>query len=260
MRTLYPAMRLAAVMLAAATLLGPAAAIEADWLVVEQPLADTIRQTRESSAAGGTAVLPAAPAVTGTHKPLSGKPHRRGFLQALFAPREPDARRAAPQRPRATKAVRRTIAPQYLPATVYYETNEKPGTIIIDTSTRYLYLVQERGRARRYGVGVARTGFNWSGTARVGRKAEWPTWTPPAAMRKRQPDLPISMAGGPNNPLGARALYLFKGGRDTLYRIHGSNEPWTIGHAVSSGCIRMRNQDVEELYRQVGIGTKVIVM
>jgi lipoprotein-anchoring transpeptidase ErfK/SrfK len=154
----------------------------------------------------------------------------------------------------------RTIDPKYLPAVVAYDTAEKPGTIIIDPQAKYLYLVQDGGVARRYGVGVGREGFGWSGRVRVGRKAEWPRWTPPQAMRKRQPDLPKSMEGGPNNPLGARALYLFNEGRDTLYRIHGSNEPWTIGQAVSSGCIRMRNQDVTELYSRVGVGTRVIVL
>jgi lipoprotein-anchoring transpeptidase ErfK/SrfK len=151
------------------------------------------------------------------------------------------------------------IDPAFLPALVDYPTAEKPGTIVIDTGARYLYLVLDGGKAQRYGVGVGREGFGWSGTVHVGRKAEWPTWTPPPAMRKRQPYLPISMPGGPNNPLGARALYLYDGGRDTLFRIHGSNEPWTIGRSVSSGCFRMRNEDVIALYERVGVGTKVVV-
>ncbi len=154
----------------------------------------------------------------------------------------------------------RTFNPKYLPSVVAYETVESPGTIIIDPQAKYLYLVLEGGMAQRYGVGVGREGFGWSGRVRIGRKAEWPTWTPPAAMRQREPDLPVSMAGGLDNPLGARALYLFNDGRDTLYRIHGSNEPWTIGLAVSSGCIRMRNEDVTELYSRVGVGTRVIVL
>jgi len=155
---------------------------------------------------------------------------------------------------------RRIFDPKYLPRVVAYETVESPGTIIIDPQAKYLYLILEGGMAQRYGVGVGREGFGWSGRVRIGRKAEWPTWTPPAAMRKRQPDLPVTMAGGPDNPLGARALYLFDEGRDTLYRIHGSNEPWTIGMAVSSGCIRLRNEDVSELYSRVGVGTTVIVL
>jgi lipoprotein-anchoring transpeptidase ErfK/SrfK len=130
-----------------------------------------------------------------------------------------------------------------------------PGTIVIDTAHKFLYLVQPGGKALRYGVGVGRQGFAWHGTETIAAKREWPDWTPPADMLKRQPDLPRHMAGGPNNPLGARALYL----GDTLYRIHGSNQPWTIGHAVSSGCIRMTNKDVKDLYNRVKVGTKVIV-
>ena len=161
---------------------------------------------------------------------------------------------AAAYNPRPTTPSRQ-IAPQFLPTVVPYTTSHKAGTIIIDTNTRYLYLVQGDGTARRYGVGVGRPGFEWAGTHKVTRKAEWPDWRPPAAMRKRQPDLPAFMPGGPANPMGARALYL----GSTLYRIHGSNEPWTIGGAVSSGCIRMRNEDVIDLYNRVGVGVKVIV-
>ena len=139
---------------------------------------------------------------------------------------------------------------------VDYQGPEKPGTIIINTNERYLYLVNRDGTARRYGVGVGRPGFEWAGTHRVSRKAEWPGWTPPAEMRARQPGLPQHMEGGPRNPLGARALYL----GSTLYRIHGSNEPWSIGHAVSSGCIRMRNEDVMDLYERVPVGTSVKVL
>jgi len=163
---------------------------------------------------------------------------------------------AAP--PKAAK--RREIGEQFLPTVVDYDTSQAPGTIVVDPSSRHLYLVQEGGKAKRYGIGVGREGFGWSGSVKVGRKAEWPTWTPPAEMRKRQPDLPVSMAGGPDNPLGARALYLYQGGKDTLFRIHGSNEPWTIGQAVSSGCFRMRNEDVVDLYDRVKVGAKVVVL
>ncbi|EFO34555.1 ErfK/YbiS/YcfS/YnhG [Roseibium sp. TrichSKD4] len=151
---------------------------------------------------------------------------------------------------------RRQIAPQFLPTIVDYRGPHKAGTIIINTNEKYLYLVQKDGTARRYGVGVGKPGFEWAGTHKVTRKAEWPDWRPPAAMRKRRPDLPNFMPGGPENPLGARALYL----GSTLYRIHGSNQPWTIGHAVSSGCIRMRNEDVSDLYERVGVGTTVHVI
>lgn len=160
----------------------------------------------------------------------------------------------------AAPRVSHAIDSAFLPKMVNDPTGEKPGTIVIDTSARYLYLVLADGRAQRYGVGVGREGFGWSGRVAIGRKAEWPTWTPPAEMRKRQPYLPVSMVGGPGNPLGARAMYLYDGGRDTLFRIHGSNEPWTIGHAVSSGCIRMRNEDVIDLYSRVSVGTRVVVM
>ncbi len=150
----------------------------------------------------------------------------------------------------------RQIDPKFLPAVVDYKGPHKPGTIVVDTNTRYLYLVQNDGTARRYGIGVGKPGFEWAGTHKVTRKAEWPDWRPPASMRKRRPELPTFMAGGPNNPLGARALYL----GSSLYRIHGSNEPWSIGHAVSSGCIRMRNEDVTDLYERVGVGATVIVI
>lgn len=139
-------------------------------------------------------------------------------------------------------------------------TGEAPGAITVDTGNRYLYLSMAGGRAMRYDVGVGREGFEWGGTVRVGRKAEWPGWTPPAAMLKRRPDLPRHMAGGVDNPLGARAMYLYSGNRDVGYRIHGSNEPDTIGQAVSSGCIRMLNADVEDLYERVRVGAKVVVL
>ena len=138
---------------------------------------------------------------------------------------------------------------------VSYETKYKPGTIVIETSERRLYLVLADGKAMKYGVGVGRDGFRWSGQHRITRTAEWPGWTPPAQMRKRVPDLPAYMPGGPDNPLGARALYI----GSTLYRIHGTSEPWTIGQAVSSGCIRLTNEDVTDLYERVRVGALVVV-
>lgn len=139
-------------------------------------------------------------------------------------------------------------------------TREPPGTIVIDTNSRHLYLIQPNGQAIQYGIGVGRQGFTWKGNARVGRKQEWPRWIPPKEMLARRPDLPESMDGGIENPLGARALYLFQGSKDTLFRIHGTNEPNTIGQAVSSGCIRMMNADVIDLYQRVGVGTRVVVL
>ncbi len=155
-------------------------------------------------------------------------------------------------------------AAKYAPRVVHYITDEKPGTIIIDTRTKYLYLVLGHDKARRYGIGVGRYGFQWSGVARIGAKQKWPDWHPPKEMIERElkkygRKLPEVMKGGPDNPLGARAMYLFQNGRDTLYRIHGTNQPWTIGRAVSSGCIRLRNEDVVDLYKRVKIGAKVVV-
>jgi len=148
------------------------------------------------------------------------------------------------------------VSPVYLRQVVHYATSERSGTVVVDTGAHFLYFVLGDGRALRYGIGVARTGFEWRGTHQITRKAEWPGWTPPAEMRRRQPDLPRHMEGGPNNPLGARALYL----GSTLYRIHGTSEPWSIGQNVSSGCIRMTNADVIDLYERVQLYTKVVVL
>nr|WP_205520754.1 L,D-transpeptidase [Propylenella binzhouense] len=154
------------------------------------------------------------------------------------------------------------IPPQYRRQFVADPTGEPPGTIVVDPDARFLYLVMKDGEALRYGVGVGREGFGWSGTARIARKAKWPTWTPPVEMQQRDPmarEYADGMPGGPANPLGARALYLYQGGRDTLYRIHGTAEPDSIGRAVSSGCIRLLNADVIDLYDRVPIGTRVVV-
>ncbi len=147
------------------------------------------------------------------------------------------------------------LPPQFQRQMVLYRTTEPPGTIIVHTSERFLYLVQGNGRAIRYGVRVGREGFQWQGLLKITRKAEWPDWTPPPEMIKRQPYLPRFMAGGPGNPLGARAMYLGA----TVYRIHGTNQPDTIGKAVSSGCFGMVNADVIDLYSRVPVGTKVVV-
>lgn len=146
---------------------------------------------------------------------------------------------------------------------VRFRTAEKPGTIIIDANKHFLYLVLPDHQAIRYGIGVGRDGFGWAGIVEVGRKAEWPTWTPPREMVARDPKAAKwanGMPGGPENPLGARALYLYEDGRDTIYRIHGTNEPWSIGLDISSGCIRMNNEDVTDLYDRVPVGAKVIVL
>jgi len=147
---------------------------------------------------------------------------------------------------------------------VDYQTKEPPGTIVVDPHARFLYLVMENGKAMRYGVGVAKAGLEFVGEADIARKAQWPGWTPTQDMIKRDPEryepLAKGLPGGLKNPLGARALYLYKGGQDTLYRIHGTNEPWSIGKSVSSGCIRMLNQDIIDLHSRVPKGSRVVVL
>jgi lipoprotein-anchoring transpeptidase ErfK/SrfK len=188
-----------------------------------------------------------------------------GFIEFLFN----GGRAVAPPRPRSDVLARgepveqaavavdpRAIDPKFEKQVVHYSGSEPPGTIVIDTPQRFLFLVQDNGTAVRYGIGVGKPGFTWAGEKKVSAKKEWPDWTPPPEMLQRRPDLPHFMAGGPENPLGARAMYL----GSSLYRIHGSNEPWTIGQAVSSGCIRMRNEDVIDLYEKVKVGTKVVVI
>jgi len=189
-----------------------------------------------------------------------------GFIEFLFSggnsrpPRPPSDVMAARGEPTIAQpefeAQNRPIDPKFLKQMVDYTGSEPPGTVIIDTPQRFLFLVQENGKALRYGIGVGKPGFAWAGEKKISAKKEWPDWTPPPEMLQRRPDLPHFMAGGPENPLGARAMYL----GTSLYRIHGSNEPWTIGQAVSSGCIRMRNEDVIDLYDRVKVGTKVVVI
>jgi lipoprotein-anchoring transpeptidase ErfK/SrfK len=166
-----------------------------------------------------------------------------------------DMQQADPQA-EASDPRQRPFDPKFEKHMVDYTGKESAGTIVIDTPNKFLYLVQGNGKALRYGVGVGKPGFAWAGVKTISAKKEWPDWTPPAEMLVRRPDLPRHMEGGPENPLGARAMYL----GSSLYRIHGSNEPWTIGTNVSSGCIRMRNQDVIDLYGRVNVGAKVVVL
>lgn len=160
----------------------------------------------------------------------------------------------------------RKVPERFLRQQVDYPTQERVGTLVVDTSSYHLYVVQEGGKAMRYGVGLGRAGFEWSGRARVARKAEWPKWTPPDEMIEREPELEKwswrngGMPPGLENPLGARALYIFQGNKDTLYRLHGTAEYWTIGSAVSSGCVRLINQDVIDLYSRVPDGTPIVVV
>ena len=208
----------------------------------------------------------------------SAQPHEvRGLLSALTGDRTGSVQGAAqyPQQvqPRPQQQAFGYPAPAYAPSSygdmsrpmadprydrqlVEYRGEAAPGTIIVDTPHFFLYLVLQGGKAIRYGIGVGRPGFTWAGVKEVSAMREWPDWRPPTEMIERRPDLPHFMPGGPDNPLGARALYL----GSTLYRIHGSNEPWTIGTQVSSGCIRLRNDDIVDLYGRVKVGTKVIVM
>ncbi|NTG49558.1 L,D-transpeptidase [Agrobacterium rhizogenes] len=165
---------------------------------------------------------------------------------------------------RVSTAPQGQVKPQFQRRVVRLVTNEAPGTVIVDTNNKFLYLVEGSNRARRYGIGVGRDGFGWSGVVKVGRKAEWPGWTPPPEMIAREAKkghkLPAYQEGGEDNPLGARAMYLYRNGNDTAFRIHGTNQPWSIGLNMSSGCIRMMNKDVTDLYERVPIGTKVIVV
>lgn len=190
-----------------------------------------------------------------------------GLLAAMFVPVASLAQYATPPELRAMTPTIEDAAPGTVPSAdaripavylhqpVSYRSNEAPGTIIIDTPRRFLYLIQPNNIALRYGVGVGRDGFQWNGLLKITRKQEWPDWTPPPEMIARQPYLPRFMAGGPGNPMGARALYL----GNTVYRIHGTNAPETIGHAVSSGCFRLVNEEIMDLYERVPVGTKVIV-
>lgn len=151
------------------------------------------------------------------------------------------------------------IPPAFRRQDVRWNGREEAGSVVVDVAARHLYVIGGQGKAIRFGIAVGREGVGWSGTTMVGRKARWPTWTPTAGMRRRNPKLPVQVKGGPENPLGARALYLYRDGRDTLYRIHGTNEPWSIGKAASSGCFRMLNEDVFELYGSVPMGARVYV-
>ena len=190
--------------------------------------------------------------VTG-YTPLQADPVRRNRQIATSEPISANAPAAQAQKPE------QEYDPQFEMQIVDYQSEHNAGTVIIDTEARFLYLIEDGGTARRYGVGVGKPGFEWAGKHNVSRKAEWPGWTPPPEMIVREKAkgkiLPAHLEGGPENPLGARAMYL----GSSMYRIHGTNQPWSIGKAVSSGCIRMRNEDVIDLYERIKVGTPVIV-
>ena len=221
---------------------------------VRAPLADDGVLPRHPAAYGYGG--PGSPRLlrSGDRVPMDPEPH------VVEEPVRAPVRLAALPQARAVEPAVETIArapdPRYGRQVVAYDGPQRPGTIVVDTPAKFLYLVQPGGQAIRYGIGVGRPGFAWSGLKTVSQKREWPDWTPPAEMLRRRPDLPRHMAGGPGNPLGARALYL----GSSLYRIHGTNEPHTIGQNVSSGCIRMMNEDVIDLYARTSVGTRVEVL
>jgi lipoprotein-anchoring transpeptidase ErfK/SrfK len=229
--------------------------------LVTTPAAADPLPSRYAQGAPGYAVQQAPARYAAARSPLGG-----GFIEAIFGGGSASGgsdqgyatnpygsqRYVGPE----SEYSRYAVDPRFRRQVVHYDGSEPPGTIVVDTRAFHLYLVQEGSKAIRYGVGVGRPGFTWSGVHAVSAKREWPEWRPPDEMLRRMPSLPPYMAGGPQNPLGARALYL----GDTLYRIHGSNEPWTIGTQVSSGCIRMRNEDVIDLYERVTLGAKVVVI
>jgi lipoprotein-anchoring transpeptidase ErfK/SrfK len=179
-----------------------------------------------------------------------------GSQRPMLPPMDPQQGMRQQEPEEAIDPAQRPFDPRYEKQLVDYHGRESPGTIVVDTPNKFLFLVQGDGKALRYGIGVGRPGFTWSGVKQISAKKEWPAWTPPPEMLARRPDLPRHMEGGPQNPLGARAMYL----GSSLYRIHGSNEPWTIGTNVSSGCIRMRNEDVIDLYGRVNVGARVVVI
>lgn len=213
--------------------------------------------SRRSFLAGGTAL--GALALAGCATTAERLPPEPRFNQAYI-----DMYGALPDEKFPVPAVDlRYLKPSHFRQYVPDPTGERPGTLVVSTAQRYLYLVQEGGQALRYGVGIGREGFAWSGRAEIARKAKWPTWTPPHEMILRDPNAAPwanGMPGGLGNPLGARALYIYRDGRDTLYRLHGTSDPSTIGEAVSSGCVRLLNQDVIDLYRRVPVGSPILVV
>jgi lipoprotein-anchoring transpeptidase ErfK/SrfK len=238
-----------------AVTLHPAAAIEASEPTVvyadqmpPQPAPLRVVSAERAGMGGGFIEFLFSDGQSGRRPPPSYEPRR-----ALLPPMDPQQslRQEDPN-----EVARPAFDPKYAKQTVEYHGREGAGTIVIDTPNKFLFLVQGNGQALRYGIGVGRPGFTWSGVKTISAKKEWPAWTPPPEMLARRPDLPRHMEGGPQNPLGARAMYL----GSSLYRIHGSNEPWTIGTNVSSGCIRMRNEDVIDLYGRVNVGAKVVVL
>jgi lipoprotein-anchoring transpeptidase ErfK/SrfK len=262
--------RMSVALLAGASCLGPhqAAAIEAAPLSeptvisADQPAQQPVRMAyaeRSNSNMGGGFIE----FLFGDGQAQGGRYQQQPAYQQQpsYEPRRPLLPQSEPQQvlrqqQDANDPAQRSFDPKFEKQLVDYHGEESAGTIVVDTPNKFLFLVQGDGKALRYGIGVGRPGFTWSGVKQISAKKEWPAWTPPPEMLARRPDLPRHMEGGPQNPLGARAMYL----GSSLYRIHGSNEPWTIGTNVSSGCIRMRNEDVIDLYGRVNVGARVVVI
>lgn len=254
--------------------INPAAAIEVGLpteptvIYAEQPeprpLAPVRVASAERSNMGGGFIeflFSDAPAQGGRYQQQPGYYQQQPGYQPSYEPRRTllpplGPEQAMRRQEDVSEPVRPAFDPKYEKQLVDYHGKESAGTIIVDTPNKFLFLVQGDGKALRYGIGVGRPGFTWSGVKQISAKKEWPAWTPPPEMLARRPDLPRHMEGGPQNPLGARAMYL----GSSLYRIHGSNEPWTIGTNVSSGCFRMRNEDVIDLYGRVNVGARVVVI
>ncbi|HYF53631.1 MAG TPA: L,D-transpeptidase [Salinarimonas sp.] len=233
-------------------LAGAATGAAAQVAVNEPPVTGSTQRAALGGYGGGFIEL----LVTGRDPTPAARAYNAPRVPAVVAPvRLPPRVAALPEDPGPHRMLRE-VEPQFRRQTVAYDGPHAPGTIVVDTPNRFLFLVQPGGKALRYGIGVGRPGFEWAGMKSVTMKREWPDWRPPDQMLKRRPDLPRHMPGGPDNPLGARALYL----GSSLYRIHGTNEPWTIGQAVSSGCIRMTNDDVVDLYNRTRVGARVLVI
>jgi lipoprotein-anchoring transpeptidase ErfK/SrfK len=246
--------------------INPAAAIEAgaptelSAIYAEQPEQRPVAPVRLASAERGNMGGGFIEFLFGEGPPQGGRYPQQPY-QPSYEPQRTllpplGAEQAMRRQEDVSEPVRPAFDPKYEKQLVDYHGKESAGTIIVDTPNKFLFLVQGDGKALRYGIGVGRPGFTWSGVKQVSAKKEWPAWTPPPEMLARRPDLPRHMEGGPQNPLGARAMYL----GSSLYRIHGSNEPWTIGTNVSSGCFRMRNEDVIDLYGRVNVGARVVVI
>ena len=225
----------------------PPSAATGAALAAPRPAARTARSTRRVVLAA-LCLIPLAACQSSKPGPMAGGDDAAWYIGTM------------PDKPFDVPLVDRSrIDPKYRRQEVAYNGSEAPGTIVVDIDKRHLALVQEGGTALQYGVGVGKAGFSWKGDARIGRKGVWPDWSPTTTMVSLNPGIERSRKGGIDNPLGARALYLYQGNRDTMFRIHGTNEPWSIGEQMSSGCVRMLNEDIVDLFERVPVGARVVV-